>query len=99
MHCGSPISWISLDRLAGLPSELGRGVAQHMQPRGRQPGQNEVAAEAPVEGATADAPWVRSSLPERLILTRSGGSEQPVRRGDHAVWTMDFLVLSAFRGP
>ena len=44
-----------LDRLADVAAELGGGVAQDVDARGRESGRSKVGAEAVVEGSAGDA--------------------------------------------
>ena len=55
-----------LDRLADVATELGGGVAEDVNARGRQAGQAEIAPEAVVEGSAGDALGACTRLPERL---------------------------------
>ena len=55
-----------LDRLADVTTELGGGVAEDMDARGREAGQAEIAPEAVVEGGAGDAVGACARLPERL---------------------------------
>ena len=55
-----------LDRLADIATELGGGVSEDVNARGRQAGQAEIAPEAVVEGSAGDALGACARLPERL---------------------------------
>ena len=55
-----------LDRLADVATELGSGVSEDVNARGRQAGQAEIAPEAVVEGSAGDALGASARLPERL---------------------------------
>ena len=61
-----------LDRLADIAAELGGGVAEDMDARGRETGQAEVATEAVVEGSAGDAGGSCAGLPERLLRLHGG---------------------------
>ena len=61
-----------LDRLADVTAELGGGVAEDMDARGREAGQAEIAPEAVVEGGAGDALGTSAGLPERLAGMHGG---------------------------